>query len=271
MKEMSIVRRGMSVWVIVVLAIAGMILVGWLGLRVKPSPFPPLGETGSQPETVPLPDDLPAPVERFFRQLYGDHVPVIESAVISGRGRLRIMGITFPARWRFTHQAGESYRHNIEITFFRLSLMKVREEYADGHARLELPFGVSEGPQVDQGANLALWAEAIWYPSVWVTDQRTEWTPINDETAVLTVPWGEGEQTLVARFDPQTGLLRFFESMRYKGEESAGKTLWINEVAAWGELGGELGVTQAEVTWFDEGTPWAVFRAEEVVYNADIE
>jgi hypothetical protein len=33
---------------------------------------------------MPLPDGLPAPVERFYRQVYGDDVPRIESAVITG-------------------------------------------------------------------------------------------------------------------------------------------------------------------------------------------
>jgi hypothetical protein len=261
----------MSIVLIVILVILGIVGLVWVGLRVTPRPFVPLEAAGTTPETVPLREGLPAPVARFYGELYGDEVPVVETAVVSGRGRLRIMGITFPARWRFTHAAGEGYRHDIVTTIFGLPIMRVKEVYADGHARLELPVGVSEGPKVDQGANLALWGEAIWYPSVWVTDPRTAWTPVDDETALLTVPWGDREQTFVARFDPETGLLRFFESMRYKGEESAEKTLWINEAAAWGELDGELAVTQAEVTWFDEGTPWAVFRAEDVVYNVDVQ
>ena len=261
----------MSIIVGVVLAIAGLVLLGWLGLLAKPSPFPPLEQTGTPPDTVPLPEGLPVPVERFFRELYGEEVPVIDSAVISGRGRLRIRGITFPARFRFTHQAGESYRHNIETTFFGLPLMKVKEQYVGGKARLELPFGVSEGPQVDQGANLALWAEAIWFPSIWVTDPRVAWEPVDEETTVLVVPYGEQEQRFVARFDPVTGMLRLFESMRYKGEESEQKTLWINEAAAWEELEGETVATRAQVTWFDEGTPWAVFDVEDIVYNVAVE
>ena len=256
----------MSGLFIAVVVLASIVVLAWLGLQVKPSPFPPLSETGSQPETVPLPDGLPAPVERFFRGLYGDEVPLIDSAVIVGRGKLRVKGITFPARFRFTHRAGETYRHDIEATFFGLSLMKVKEVYEDGHARLELPFGVSEGSRVDQGANLALWAEAIWFPSIWVTDPRVTWEPIDEETAVLVVPYGEREQRFVARFDPQTSMLRFFESMRYKGEASEEKTLWINEVTAWESLRGETVATGAEVTWFDEGAPWAVFDVEEVTY-----
>jgi hypothetical protein len=264
----EIVRRAMSVIVIVTIAVAGIVLLGWLGLRVKPSPFPPFDRERSAPETALLPEELPAPVERFYRELYGDEVPVVDSAVISGRARLRIRGITFPARFRFTHHAGEGYRHDIQVTLFGLPLMRVKEVYADGHARMELPFGVSEGPQIDQGANLALWAEAIWYPSIWITDPRATWEPIDEETAVLVVPYGDGEQRFVARFDPQTRMLRFLESMRYKGEESEGKTLWINEAAAWGSIDGEQIAARGEVTWFDEGTPWAVFDVEEVIYNA---
>ena len=266
----------MSTVLIVVAVVAGIVGLAWIGLQITPRAFAPLESAGGTLETIPLPEGLPAPVERFYRELYGDQVPVVESAVVSGRGRLRIIGntfagITFPARWRFTHQAGEAYRHDIVTTIFGMPLMRIKEVYADGHARLELPVGVSEGPKVDQGANLALWAEAIWYPSVWLTDPRVAWEPVDEETAVLAVPYGEKQQRFVARFDPATGMLRFFESMRYKGEESEGKTLWINEVTRWEALEGTVAPTGAEVTWFDEGKPWAVFDTEEVVYNAAVE
>ena len=267
-------RRIMSIGsiVFVVFAVlAGIVLLGWVGLRIKARPFAALDEAGTAPEMVSLPEDLPAPVERFFREVYGDRVPVVESAVISGRARLRIMGISFPARFRFTHVAGERYRHDIEATIFGLRLMTVKEVYEGGHARLELPFGISEGAKIDQGANLALWAEAIWFPSIWVTDPRVAWEPVDEETTVLVVPYGEQEQRFVARFDPVTGMLRLFESMRYKGEESEQKTLWINEAAAWEELEGETVATRAQVTWFDEGTPWAVFDVEDIVYNVAVE
>jgi hypothetical protein len=36
-------------------------------------------------------------------------VPVIESTVISGRAEMRINGITFPGRFRFTHDPGQGY------------------------------------------------------------------------------------------------------------------------------------------------------------------
>ena len=101
--------------------------IGWVGLQVKPKPFPAYPEQTPALNTVELPTDLPPPVAQYYRAIIGERVPVIESAVISGRGRLRIKGITFPARFRFTHIAGQGYRHYIEATIFGYPLMKINE------------------------------------------------------------------------------------------------------------------------------------------------
>ena len=262
----------MNILIILVGVLAVLILLGWLGLRVKPKPFPAYPEQTPKMEIIPLPAGLPAPVERFYRQIYGDQVAVIESAVISGRMSFRpVGGITFPGRFRFTHIAGEGYRHYFEATFFGQPIFKGNEHYLDGKGHLELPFGLSdEGPNIDQAANLSLWAEYLWLPAVLITDPRVRWEPVDADTAILVAPYGDQEQHFIARFDPETGLLRFLESMRYKDSKSGAKTLWINESIDSKTIDDTKLPATGTITWFDQGKPWAEFTVEDIVYNVDV-
>jgi hypothetical protein len=242
----------MKILIIIFGILISLLLIGWLGLLVKPKPFPPFAIETPKLQIIPLPAGLPAPVERFYRARYGENVPIIETAVISGRGTLKLGGIPLPIRFRFVHEAGQNFRSDIDMTMFGRPIMHALEVYADGHGRGVTPGGVDENEAwFDQSANIRMWAEAIdWFPSILVTDPAVHWEPIDEQTALLVVPFGETHDHLIVRFDPSDGSVKFIEAMKYKTADA--KVLWINGI------------------WMDDGRPWITMNVEETLFNVDI-
>jgi hypothetical protein len=243
-----------------------------VGLNWPPRPFAPFQAARPTFSTTPLPQQLPAPVARYYRAAVGTEIPLIDSAVITARGRLRFMGITFPGRMRFTHDAGQGYRHYIEATIFGLPLMKVNERYLDGQARMVLPVGIIENePKVDMAANLGLWGESIWLPSIFLTDPRVRWEAVDGVTARLIVPFEDTEDSFTVNFDPNTGLITHMEAMRYKEATDEQKTAWLLDVVEWTEFQGIKVPALSTVTWADEDGPWLTINVEDIAYNATVE
>lgn len=250
-----------------------VLLLGWLGLQFKPRSFAPFPHETPELKTIPLPAGLPAPVERFYKTVYGDQVPVVETAVIKGRAVISPFGVKFPAWFIFVHNAGRDYRHYIEATWFGIPFMKVNESYVDGHSLFALPIigTLEDDPATSQGANLAVWAEAAWFPSIWATDPRVRWEAVDDHTALLFVPYGDIEENFVMRFNPDTHLLDSMEAMRYRDSgPGAKKILWITRSVAGPNIAGTNLSAVGSATWLDQGIPWAIFTLEEVKYNVDV-
>jgi hypothetical protein len=127
------------------------------------------------------------------------------------------------------------------------------------------------GAEIDQAANLSQWGEiAAWLPAALLSDPRVRWEPLDEASALLVVPFGSGEERMIARFDPTSGRLRLLESMRFKSVGGE-KILWLNETLAWGRLGGQTLPVKSAVTWADDGRPWLRLSVEEVSYNLAVD
>lgn len=265
------------VWILLYV-LAKLVALGalvWAGLRWKPSPFKPyaLRPTGPM-DSAPWPEELPATVRRAFEAVLPDGPRQITSAVISGRAVLRINGLRLNARFRMIHEAGRNYRHYFEVTWFNLPVMKVNESFIDGYGKMALgPLGTFEGTRtLAQAASLGLWAESIWLPSLLVTDPRLRWEAIDDRRARLYVPLSDGtEDTFIVSFDPESGRIANLDALRYRdADERAMKLGWHCAVLAYEPFNGVLVPSVSTIQWSDTLQPWAEWRVEEIVYNADV-
>jgi len=259
-------------WIVGVLAV--LLFLAWLGFQIQPRGFAALPYPGRDPETTAIPAGLPAPVDRFLRATYGGgRLPILTTVVLSGRARMRPAGpVYLPARFRFVHAVGQGYRHYFEATWFGIPILKVNEGYLDGVSFFDAPLVGSEPdhPKLRQGANLALWAEAMMFPAALALDPRVSWHAVDDDSALLVVPFEEQRESILVRFDPDTGLTTTMEVMRYRSTTDERKTLWIPSSDEYATLAGVTMSVQGSATWFDQKYAWASFRIEEMVSNADL-
>lgn len=148
--------------------------------------------------------------------------------------------------------------------------MKVNEWFLDGNYRLELPFGVVESdPCTNSGANQGLWAEKLAYPSIFLTDTRVRWEPIDETHAGLYVPYGDGEQYFIMQFDPQSGELIRYETNRCH-DADGGTLRWWGDVTSVKSRNGGRPNKMINAEWEDESAPWLYFEVEETAFNADL-
>ncbi|HSL43464.1 MAG TPA: DUF6544 family protein [Anaerolineales bacterium] len=263
----------MKLLIIIASILVLVFLLGWIGLQIRPRPFSPYPEQTGEIKTIPLAAGLPAPVERFYKTVYGEEIPVIDSAVMKGHAFIAPFGVKLPARFLFVHEAGKGYRHYFEATWFGMTIMKVNERYVDGKSLFEPPVGdpIIDDASTNQAANLAVWAEAAWFPSIWITDPRVRWEPVDDNTALLFVPFEDKMENFVMRFNPETGLLDSMEAMRYRDAgPQAKKILWITRNVEGKKIEGSKLNAIGSATWMDQGLPWATFTLEEVHYNVNV-
>jgi len=102
------------------------------------------------------------------------------------------------------------------------------------------------------------------------SEMSRRWEAVDDNTARLLVPFGKEADTFIVTFDPQTGLIITIEAMRYREASDEAKIPWRNEPLGWQTFHGIMIPSSATTTWLDEGTPWAVWTIEDVVYNVDV-
>ena len=266
-------RSAMSSSIQVALGVAGgaaiLVGIGWAGLQVRPANLPPVTDTPQDLGTVPTQADVPAPVQRYFRAAYGDEAPRVESLVLYGRARANF-GIWLPLRYRLLHRPGQAFERYMEVTWFGWTVLKAIDRYVDGKGMTGPMGNVATGPEIDQGANLILWAEAPLMPSLWIVDERIRWEAVDDNSARLFFPFGDGEDELTVHFDPQSHLITRISTLRYRDAQT-GKVPWHADFLAWKTVDGDTVPSRIAITWEDQGKPWSDWDLENYHWNVDIE
>jgi hypothetical protein len=240
-----------------------------LGTLLPARPYRAHHEKSQPGPPTPLVPGLPAPVERHFRETLGQAPPRIETAVIWGRGRIQLRGLWLPMRFKAWYKPGRSFFRALEFTFYTRPFLRGNEYFLKGHGLFEIGGDSDTGPTVDQSQNLALWAEAVWAPSILVHPPAPQWEPVDDTTARLVIPFQEYEDSILAHFDPESGCMTHLSAMRYRSN-SGEKEPWRADLLEWKDYEGLSLPCKIAVAWGDPGSAWSYWDVDGVAFNVDV-
>ncbi len=83
------------------------------------------------------------------------------------------------------------------------------------------------------------------------------------------VPENGGPDSLVAYFDPETGLLDRFEAMRWRDAGDAEPLRWVSRIHAWTRIDGVGVPAVSSVQWGDQDQPWLKLSLDHIAWNVD--
>jgi hypothetical protein len=246
--------------------------IGWLGLQVKPLNFPAPAVSGRLEQAVAVPEDLPAPVLRHFRNSFGVHVPLVQTAVIWGRARLKRAGLWLPARYQTYYQAGKAFYRAVQLTWFGQPIITGHTALLNGQGEL-FARGLlnldERSMEITQSQVLSLWAESLFTPSILLGGAPARWLARDDDSARLMVPCAGSEETLVWRVDRQTGWLAQVNALRQRFGTSY-KVPWRVDYRAWTAYSGVYIPTRLSMAWEDSVGAYAEFEVDGAAFNVDI-
>lgn len=188
---------------------------------------------------------LPAPVRRYLdrAQVEGEATP--RAAIVTQRGVIRgspgARAMPFESEQAYAFGPGGFLWFADARVVAGLNLL-ARDAYVDGKGnmliRLLGAFTLADarGAEIDQGAGLRFWGEAICFPEM-ALDPRIRWEAVDDLTARMKVEQGGQMLTALVEFDA-TGLPVAVHAERFR------------------DVGGKAVLTP----WSGHSTEWKVFR-----------
>ncbi|HEU4356328.1 MAG TPA: DUF6544 family protein [Actinomycetota bacterium] len=213
--------------------------------------------------------DLPTPVRRFLEITYPEDIPEPATLVVDATGRLRFGRLAWlPTRTRVSLVPGSDRVMDIRVRLGPVTILHGLDAFIDGRGFTKAVGAPAVGPEVDEGAFHTLILGSLGLPHSWPR-LGFAWDPVDDDAAVLHVPFQQGVQTATLRFDRDTGVPSAFDIPRHKGVGSP-KVDWRVELDGWRRFGSIWEPGRTTARWMDEPGPWFEIRTRQVQVDADV-
>jgi hypothetical protein len=240
-------------------------------------------QQGIDEETALVPDDLPAPVERYFAFALPSRMDRIYSARIRWTGEFQMRPgagwSAFDAEQDFT-AFPPGFVWDARIRMMPLVPVRVRDSYMAGQGTMLGKVGglvtvvnQSGSPEMASSALTRWLGEAVWFPTALLPratrDDGVQWEAIDDTTARATIRDGASEASADFHFAP-TGEITSMTALRYRDVNGASVlTPFEGRYRDYERRDGIMIPMHAEVAWLLPKGRFAYWRGHpaEVRYN----
>lgn len=215
--------------------------------------------------------ELPLPVARWLGAAWPHGVGRVYSIALSGPLRIRRRMMWLPGDGEMHFDLGKGYVSDLRVGLGPLTAVRGLDLFVDGTGMTRVGTETSMGPEIDQGAFIALWAESILFPSTWASLPGLRWIPVDESQARVELPFRGGIETATLHFDAKTTPFPVaFEADRYK-VAGGPKVGWRAAYEDWQWPDGLAMPTRMVVTWDDEPGPWLDMRVESMTLDEPME
>jgi hypothetical protein len=223
-----------------------------------------------RPAPRPQPSTLPTPVARFVHLAERTYPGPIHTVALDTTAWIRRPGIPpLPMSIRMAHRLGEAFVHDIRLGRGPLSVRIGLDAYVDGHGIMRIGRSLHTGPTYDRGALIAMWGEALTFPTAWLGRTDARWEAADDDVARLVLAAPTGDVPITVAFDPVTGFPDFCLAERHKGDGPLAP--WTGRYRDWRVEDGVLAPHRLVVQWLDEPEPWLAITVRSIELDVPID
>jgi len=162
-------------------------------------------------------ENLPTPVQRYFRAVLKDGQPIIATATfeLAGTINMSATGDNWKpfTSWQQAVIHAPGFLWNGSVSMFPGLVAHVHDSYIAGEGKLHAAmlglFTVADargGGEIARGEMMRYFAEMVWYPTALLPSQGVRWEAVDDRSANATLVDGPVQVTLLFRFD-EAGLI----------------------------------------------------------------
>jgi uncharacterized protein DUF6920 len=226
-------------------------------------------------------DDLPAPVQRYFRKVLKEGQPFVAAVNVRHSGTFNL-GET-KDQWRsftsdqrvITKRPGFDWNGRISVVPGLPAL--VHDAYITGEGILHVAlFGLLSlanlrgTGDIATGELMRFVAEAAWYPTALLPSQGLHWEGVDDHSARLSLTDGKIGLSMLFTFNEQDLIEKVYAAAR--GRTLSGKVIptpWQGRFWNYAERGGMLVPLDGEVAWLlpNGAKPYWRGRITEIAYE----